>query len=105
MTFRLLISLFKKGFVCLIDLECWIQGNCQGILIDEVTAADSNACLDFCMANDECLWFTYNPDNQECVLLEDCQEVDLDCTNCLSGQRQCSAQKDGKLELFYVFIW
>ncbi len=97
-------SELQQNFVILlffIDLQCWIPGNCQGILIDEGTTADGNSCLDLCKANDDCVWFTFNPADESCVFLEDCQEVNEDCTDCLSGQRQCSAQKEGKLASYF----
>ncbi len=95
------VRTIRKGYQRIsfdsLDLQCWIPGNCQGILIDEVTANDGNACLDLCKANEDCLWFTFNLEDNACVFLEDCQDVDLGCINCLSGERQCSSQKEGKV--------
>ncbi len=85
-----------------LDLQCWIAGNCQGTPIDEESTADGNSCLDLCKANSDCLWFTFNPADESCLLLEDCQDIDDSCIDCLSGQRQCSAQKEGK-KLFIQF--
>ncbi len=87
----------KHVFVVLLDLQCWIPGNCQGILIDEVEAVDESTCLNLCKANDSCLWFSHNVADDACVLLEDCQNFDVNCVNCLSGQKQCLPQKEGKI--------
>jgi hypothetical protein len=37
----------------------------------------------------QCLWFTYFPQDKNCVLLaSDCSDTLLPCSDCLSGQRQ-----------------
>ncbi len=85
-----------------LDLQCWIEGNCQGILIDEGTTTDGNSCLHHCKANDDCLWFTFNPADDSCLLLENCQVIDDNCINCLSGQRQCSGREEGNYSRNFI---
>ncbi len=90
-------------YVFFLDLQCWVQGRCQGVLIDEVPVLTGNDCMDLCKADSNCLWFTYNSLDNACTLLQDCQQLDPACGSCLTGQRQCSAQK-GVVILGYLLV-
>ncbi len=77
-----------------------MQGNCQGILIDDVIAENGNNCLEVCQETDNCLWFSYNSLDTACYLLEDCQQLDTSCDTCISGQSVCAPNKGMIVELF-----
>ncbi len=73
-----------------LDLECWVDGLCNGVLVGETFGLDSNGCLGECQANDDCLWFTHDSDGDICLMFQDCQAFDTSCDTCLSSQTQCS---------------
>ncbi len=62
------------------------------------------ACLELCRGDPDCLWFTYKGEDDMCTLLESCEDVDKDCENCVSGQKQC-ADRPGTLkhEMYLYF--
>ncbi len=82
------------------DLPCWVTGLCEGIVVDVTISEDGNSCMDLCIQNDDCLWFTYDSSDNACLLLEDCQQLDSTCDSCLSGHRLCPAQQEGKKNLY-----
>lgn len=51
--------------------------------------SDEFACLDLCSANSECRWFTFYSPTNLCLLFEDCQVLDEECQECLTGQPDC----------------
>ncbi len=79
-------------FISLLDLQCWVQGSCQGILVDDTASDSGNDCLEICQDTENCSWFTYDSVEGDCILLEDCQQLDTTCVTCSSGQRSCSDQ-------------
>ncbi len=85
--------------VLIADLTCWVLGECDGILLDEVAVETSQECSDACKASSECQWFTFDAHASVCVLLENCPYFETGCTTCVSGQKQCSDRK-GK----YIYI-
>ena len=70
---------------------CNKSGRCQGTLIDAYPHEDANTCLEDCQSKNhpDCHWFTYFPQDEACILLADCSDELLPCSDCFSGQRQC----------------
>ncbi len=55
---------------------------------DVLPSAD--ACLAMCQSTDGCLWYTYDSDDDACVLLDNCPDVFTDdCTTCVYGHMLC----------------
>ncbi len=78
--------------ISIIGLQCWVPGICQDILIDNTASDSDNDCLGLCQETDNCLWFTYDSEDGDCMLFQDCQQLDTTCETCVSGQRECSAK-------------
>jgi hypothetical protein len=87
--------LFTSGNKDCSKYTCNEPGKCHGKVIDaDIDREDANRCLRHCQYNPDCLWFTYHPQDQACILLADCSEGDLEpCSDCLSGQRQCNSEE------------
>ncbi len=92
----------SRSHFIFLDLQCWVQGSCQGILIDNIAAENDNNCLEVCQETDNCLWFTYNRLDGACLLLEDCQQLDMSCDTCVSGQSVC-APNNGMIVVKFIF--
>ena len=75
------------------DLQCFLPGECtNGILLAAQTTANEYECLDFCKSLANCTWFTFYPESNACFLYENCESIDEAlCSECLSGQKECSA--------------
>jgi hypothetical protein len=66
---------------------------CQGTVIDVLETSHTNFCQRKCQDNPECLWYTSFPQDEACIhLASDCSDTLLPCSNCISGQRQCSVE-------------
>ena len=66
-----------------------MSGECEkSHFVKQKTTLGGNACLHFCQKLDGCEWFTYHPENNLCVALSDC--IQLNSTSvALSGQVEC----------------
>ena len=72
--------------------RCHEPGMCHGTIIEANTYR--NDCLDQCQDTPECLWFTYFPKDKACILFaDDCSDSLFSCSDCFSGQRQCSSEE------------
>ena len=73
-----------------------LPGHCDGTLVDFFTVDDKDQCVELCVEDESCAWWTYDSDNGICTLTSDCPILDDSCTACLSGERYCGgAPPDG----------
>ena len=75
--------------------ECNQYGQCTKAQISQlVTAKDGLDCLKKCQNSDDCKWFTYQSreDDYNCELLRTCEQVENQCSRCLSGQSLCPSE-------------
>ncbi len=81
-----------------IGLQCWIQGQCNGDLLNASDGTTENECLGECQANEDCVWFTHDSNGGQCELMADCPTFDTSCDTCLSSHVLCSEyEPDGPL--------
>jgi hypothetical protein len=72
--------------------DCFVPGGCvNSSLVDISHPSDSRGCLVDCQGKDGCNWFTYSEQLNLCELFNDCQSLNQDCTECVSGEVSCSA--------------
>ena len=77
--------------------QCWVQGQCQGNLLQTIPAATQEECLDQCKATQGCKWFTFGDDPAPfCLLFHDCPILDETCSSCISGEGRCQVYDGGK---------
>ena len=71
--------------------QCFQPGECRdSVTVGVVATTDEFACLDHCIANQECKWFTFSMLTNLCLLFNDCLDLDEElCPECLSGQQGC----------------
>ena len=72
---------------------CYEQGECIGGNIVDFQPGDSNYnnCLDVCLANTKCNYFTYSHDALACITFDSCPTFETNaCIDCHSGERNCS---------------
>ena len=87
---------------CPVQLLCNQQGFCNGHIDGEPEfLPDEEACLDKCKADANCEWYSYNKNTGACTLLRDCPFLDLTCTECSSGQRDCPLNGKNALHPLY----
>ncbi len=55
-------------------------------------------CSDLCLETPGCEYWTYDSDGDNCVELEDCQEVDTSCQTCVSGPRGCGKSNQAAIK-------
>ena len=61
----------------------------QGTSYESTPVASKEECLLLCKGDPKCIWFTYFPTFQVCLLYTDCPSIDETCTECLSGEFSC----------------
>jgi hypothetical protein len=63
---------------------------CHGTLIsNNGYTIDAEECLVECINVPDCNYFSYDDSLNMCALLEDCTDVDMECVDCVYGQREC----------------
>lgn len=78
-------------------LECYKPGVCSGGQVtDYIENAETyNDCLNLCQADPDgdCQWFTHF-EYQVCLHFNGCPTIVDQCTDCFSGQRNCTRGKE-----------
>ena len=73
-------------------ITCNVEGGCVGPLLGgeyvEGSAAD---CADLCAGVLGCLWWTYHGKNSLCTFYSSCEEINLNCDSCLTGEAGCGS--------------
>ncbi len=60
----------------------------NGAFLSVDAATDANNCAEACNTDEDCRWFTYNSDDQSCVLTSD-REFTSECSTCTYGHGGC----------------
>jgi hypothetical protein len=78
--------------------QCWIQGRCLGNLLGLEPVSTKEECLELCKSTKGCNWFTIKDMGSfsYCTILHDCPKLDENCSNCISGERRCQQETNGK---------
>jgi hypothetical protein len=72
--------------------DCFVPGGCvNSSLVGFSQPSDSRGCQVDCQVKDGCNWFTYREQLNLCEQFKDCNSLDQDCTECVSGEVSCSA--------------
>ena len=101
-----LFALFWKihSIIC---LDSNIQGEClfsEYVGLQKV--ANVRDCIRSCESNNVCLWSTYHPSHEICLMHANCESVnDSQCPNCITnkknfGQLQCDVKGICKVRKF-----
>jgi hypothetical protein len=89
-TTLLLLTLSFLGLT--MGQDCFVPGGCvNSSLVGFSQTSDSRGCLEDCQVKDGCNWFTYREQLNLCELFNDCNSLDQDCTECVSGEVSCPA--------------
>ncbi len=73
------------------ERQCFIQGFCEGNLINLLQVQDPEACLIECQRLEECNWFSFDITDNACVLSRDCLVFLEEDTNFISGEDECQS--------------
>ena len=90
--------------------QCDLAGLCDGRLVDFSTVQTQQLCIDTCDSIPECGWWSYNADENFCLLSEDCAFLDSSYENSLAGETGCTAEpvepppEDGKSYFSFIFL-
>ena len=86
--FALIFTLHVNG------LQCFIEGNCVGIIEDSIEIKDTmNKCIDKCQFSNRCIFSTFDSSNKFCYIFIEkiCSDIKkVDCPTCLTSERNCS---------------
>ena len=85
--------LFCLLFQIAFAIVCNEVGFCSGgDFVDFQTTLNSDECLDLCKLNSNCSWFSYNDNDNTCLLTRNCPSQDPVCQDqlaCKYGQVEC----------------
>ena len=72
--------------------RCFEPGICLGGQYEGSTNVNTaEECLNFCLTENDCKWFSFDPSNNNiCSLSDSCPYVDSSCDGCINGQRECA---------------
>ena len=73
---------------------CFARTACLGIVISDPSTYDANGCLLECKSNPACHWFSFDDDNDHCLLMETCDTFDNTLTEFYTGSRECEESED-----------
>jgi len=79
--------------------KCYVFGQCQEYSIDFKDTKDAEGCHKFCGNNNECNWWSWEPELDLCMLFVNCTEANIDpplfdpCPTCISGQKLCPSRE------------
>ncbi len=93
---KLLIFVLCFGlYSCQSAPKCYEQGFCQGSLVSSTRVANEKECHNLCHRTSGCKWWNFDGNNLgTCIITEDCNSLDPDCTNakCVYGQVECERE-------------
>jgi len=97
--------------ILVLEVACQRSGMCLGTIIGETfDASDATGCQQKCQNNVDCLWFTFDNSNLECLLYSSCTEINESiCSSCVSSYKDCKARGKtfyfctDKLILYFYF--
>lgn len=87
---KILVYIFSLTSAVTCQLQCHVEGEVDGTFYDVHAVTSYNECLAFCNADSFCDCFTYYKDINECAEFSVCQSLNATCTNCFSGQHNCT---------------
>ena len=86
-SYALLLNLAILPFI-FGDKICWEDGQCEGSFVDLTISNTKEECFDFCSANPNCNFFTFDVEDKSCTLFGD-RALDLSCISCVSAEKDC----------------
>jgi len=81
--------------------ECYVFGQCEEYSVNFEEIDNAESCHKFCGKNDDCKWWTWEPDNSLCSLFANCTDPKQStghpnagpCSDCISGQQACPGRE------------
>lgn len=86
------LVLFISLFSFTIAQQCYLRGEIVGTFYDGHAVYSYNECLAYCNNSTYCLCFTYNEMRDECIEFSYCEGLDITCSSCYSGERNCPVE-------------
>ena len=73
------------------NIGCFVPGGCVDGVVSGLTIVPTiGECVDFCTGTSGCRYFSYEPTDDVCLVLDECPEVSTDnCLECISGDSSC----------------
>ena len=69
--------------------QCFVPGLCVGEIIDFSPLESSRKCLSKCTNSTDCKWFSLSRTKNLCLAFKDCNELDKEENDFISGQSEC----------------
>ncbi len=82
---------FDKLLLIILEVQVMCFARVNGIFISGDLATDIDECAVACNDVEACKWFTFNSEDQSCVLTGD-REFISDCPSCAYGHEGCLRQ-------------
>ena len=71
---------------------CDLEGKCEGTFISGQAGIDKEGCVENCQIITDCNFWTHDSIQSLCYLFADCPSLDESCSECVSGQRNCTQE-------------
>ena len=76
------------------DCICFARAACLGVIVSDPPTYDANGCLLECKSDPNCRWFSFDDNNDHCLLMETCDTFDDTLTRFYTGRRECEESGD-----------
>ena len=76
---------------------CGEQGKCLGALEGIKRSVSNEECHAHCVQTPLCFWSSFDPENETCVLTNDCPALDKTCKDCLASEKGCLIGQEANL--------
>ena len=78
------LSFGQETLVCREPVEC-----VDGIVVGQGVVSSYAECQQLCQSKPICAYFTFITDSGICLEFSSCGSLDVPCTDCLTGERDC----------------
>ena len=71
---------------------CSVTGACQGVLLIDYYTNNAEDCLDLCLTEKDCVWYSFDAESLVCALFQSCSDLLVDGQEAwVSGEVACSS--------------
>ena len=72
-----------------LSFTCGELGQCEGTLVDLTHTNLEGECIELCVANVDCEWYSFSTEHNSCSLFADCPSVDDNAESTVYGEQKC----------------
>ena len=86
-----LVLIFPFALKTANSLQCYLNGECtDSNYVGASVASNMNQCISICQNTSKCIWSTFVPDLEDCIMFSDCNTLSSNnCHECKTNEKAC----------------